>query len=370
MKENEDYLTNQIITYIGNKRSLLDFVGEAINDVKKDLNKEKLDIVDIFSGSGIVARYLKSSSKLLITNDLEEYSYIINECYLSNKSEIDFEELKKYYDILKNELTKEFKKGFISREYAPLNSDDIKKGERVFFTTRNANYIDSARIIIETFPEHLKKFFIAPLLSEASIKNNTAGVFKGFYKNKKDIGQFGGEAKNALSRIKADIEIPFPLFSEFECAVKNYKMDANELAKELEEIDLVYMDPPYNQHPYGSNYFMLNLIANYKEPEIISEVAGIPKKWNRSHYNQKREALNFLSNLCKKIKTKYILISFNSEGFIKKEEMESMLKETGEVTTYVYENYNVYRASRNLQNRAIHVDEYLFLVKKQVGGTK
>ena len=364
MNENEDYLTNQIITYIGNKRSLLDFIGESVNKVKQELNKDKLDIIDIFSGSGIVARYLKSSSNLLITNDLEEYSYVINNCYLSNVSEINMEELKKYYNILKDELSKGFKKGFISKEYAPVNSNEIKKGESVFFTTRNANYIDTARMIIETFPEHIKNYFIAPLLSEASIKNNTAGVFKGFYKNKKDIGQFGGEAENALTRIKADIEIPFPIFSNYECNVKNYKMDANELVDELDEVDLVYMDPPYNQHPYGSNYFMLNLISDYKEPEIISEVAGIPKKWNRSRYNQKREALNFLSNLCKRVKAKYLLISFNSEGFISKEEMEIMLNEVGNVTTLVYENYNVYRASRNLKNREKHVDEYLFLVKK------
>ena len=36
--ENEEFLTNQIITYIGNKRSLLEFIGEAIELIK---NKEK-----------------------------------------------------------------------------------------------------------------------------------------------------------------------------------------------------------------------------------------------------------------------------------------------------------------------------------------
>ena len=46
--ENEDYLTTQIITYIGNKRSLLSFIGEAVNIVKKNLHKDKLEIVDLF----------------------------------------------------------------------------------------------------------------------------------------------------------------------------------------------------------------------------------------------------------------------------------------------------------------------------------
>ena len=39
-----------------------------------------------------------------------------------------------------------------------------------------------------------------------------------------------------------------------------------ELAADLPPLDLVYLDPPYNQHPYGSNYFMLNLLVDYRAP--------------------------------------------------------------------------------------------------------
>lgn len=361
--ENEKFLTEQIITYIGNKRSLLDFIGEAIEKIQTDCGKKKLTMVDIFSGSGIVARYLKKYSDTLITNDLEDYSYTINKCYLANKSEIDMERLAKYYNLLTEKISKRLDGGFISEMYAPLDTDNIKAGERVFFTTRNANYIDTCRKIIESFPDDIKPFFIAPLLSEASIKNNTGGVFKGFYKNSDGIGQYGGQGKNALSRIKADINIPFPVFSDFECNVINYKKDANELAKELENIDVVYLDPPYNQHPYGSNYFMLNLINNYERPDKVSKVSGIPNDWNRSDYNKKREALNSMEDLCKNIKTKYLLISYNSEGFITKDEMINMLNKIGKVEV-LEKQYNTYRASRNLNGRSLYVNEILFIVKK------
>ena len=47
-------------------------------------------------------------------------------------------------------------------------------------------------------------------------------------------------------------------------------------ARQLELLDLVLiLDPPYNQHPYGSNYFMLNLICDYREPVEISAVSAI-----------------------------------------------------------------------------------------------
>lgn len=364
--ENEKYLTEQIITYLGNKRSLLDFIGEAVSIIQKDLGKDKLDIVDIFSGSGIVARYLKRYAKKIITNDLEDYSYTLNKCYLSNKNEIDMDKIINYYNILKEKLNAQLNEGFITELYAPKDSKNIKKGERVFYTTRNAKYIDTCRQIISTFPNDIQPYFIAPLLTEASIKNNTGGIFKGFYKNKETgIGQFGGVGNNALSRIMADIDIPFPIFSDFNCEVINYQCDANKLIDELEEVDLIYMDPPYNQHPYGSNYFMLNVINNYEKPKEISEVSGIPKNWNRSRYNQKGEALAVMFDLCKRAKSKYLLISFNSEGFITKKEMEDMLKKIGLVTT-LKKKYPTYRASRNLNKRNTYVYEYLFLVRKLI----
>ena len=361
--ENEDYLTSQIITYIGNKRSLLGFIGEAVDEVKKRLHKDKLEIVDLFSGSGVVSRYLKQYSSKLISNDLEEYSYILNQCYLANKKDLKMDELVSWYNYLKEHLDGELQRGIISELYAPRDMNHIQLGERCFYTTRNAMYIDTARQFINDVPKEYQHFFIAPLLTEASIKNNTSGVFKGFYKNSKTgIGQFGGNDQNALSRIKRDIELPFPVFSNFDCDVEIYKEDANTLVDQLDLVDLMYMDPPYNQHPYGSNYFMLNVINQYEKPKEISSVSGIPKNWNRSKFNQAKEALHTFEELCQKAKARYLLISFNSDGFIKKEEMVKMLSKIGKVTV-MEKTYNTFRGSRNLNNRDIHVKEFLYLVE-------
>ena len=87
--ENPAYLREQIITYLGNKRALLPFLGRAVSIVKQRLGKSRLHCADLFSGSGIVARFLKRDSDFLVANDLELYSEITNRCYLSNKSDID-----------------------------------------------------------------------------------------------------------------------------------------------------------------------------------------------------------------------------------------------------------------------------------------
>jgi len=319
---------------------------------------------DVFSGSGIVARYFKQFAELLIVNDLEKYSTLINECYLSNDDERDAFVLRRYHNELIKQAKNNLVNGIISELYAPKDDTQIKQNERVFYTTRNAMYIDTVRQLIDNIPKEYQKYFLAPLLSEASIHANTSGVFKGFYKNKETgIGQFGGINKDALFRITGDITLPFPVFSNFNCETMICNGDSNEIIHSLPEVDVAYLDPPYNQHPYGSNYFMLNLILDYKYPENFSKVSGIPENWNRSDYYKGHYALKALTSLVENIKSKFIIISFNSEGFINMDEMKNMLKKVGKIEI-LETKYNTFRGSRNLNNREIHVKEYLYLVEK------
>lgn len=362
--ENQAFLTEQILTYLGNKRSLLNFIEQGVLRAKSDLKKDKLRCADIFSGSGIVARFLKRHSDFLVANDLELYSKITNECYLANLNLEEKKELEIYHTKLTKSIRDGLKEGFITELYAPKDENNITLYDRVFYTRYNANYIDTARQKIdEIAPENLRKFFIAPLLHEASNKANTSGVFKGFYKNKNRIGQFGGEGKNALKRIKGEISLPMPIFSNFSVDFEVYQKDANILADELEDMDVVYLDPPYNQHPYGSNYFMLNLIASYQRPSEISKVSGIAKGWNKSVFNKKSDAGDAFFELIGKLKTKFAIISFNSEGFISEESFIKNLNKLGRLEI-LERKYNAFRGGRNLSGRNLHVKELLYILKK------
>lgn len=363
MNEDARYLSEQIITYIGNKRSLLEFIGRGVSIVQKRLNKTRLNCLDLFSGSGIVSRYLKQYSSSLYVNDLENYSKIINECYLSNKTQQNWEEIIKIHEFLENEIKNNLSNGFITDLYAPKNEENINKNDRVFYTRRNAMYIDTARELIKYIPQNKQKFFLAPLLYEASVHNNTAGVFKGFYKNKDGVGQFGGTGRNSLSRILGDINLKLPVLSKFECDYRVLQEDAKNAISLLPEIDFAYLDPPYNQHPYGSNYFMLNLIVENKCPKTISRVSGIPENWNRSLYNKKLSAQKELFDVISRCPAKFILISYNSEGFIEYKNFIFLLTNLGKVRS-LKTVYNAFRGSRNLRTRPITVMEYLFLLEK------
>lgn len=362
-KEDLRYLQEQIITYLGNKRHLLDFIGKGVRTVQKRLDRKLLCCLDAFSGSGIVSRYLKGCSSCLYTNDLEDYARVLNTCYLSNREAVKAAVLPERYAELIARIPAEMAPGVLSEHYAPQDDSGIRPGERVFYTHRNAVYLDTARRLIGEMPEHIQPYFLAPLLYAASVHTNTSGVFKGFYKNAEGIGQFGGRGRNALQRICADIELQMPVFSRFDCEYHVLQGDAAVLPSVLPELDMAYIDPPYNQHPYGSNYFMLNLLLRNKAPEACSAVSGIPQDWNRSAYNKRCAAAESLARLLAELPARFILISYNSEGFISPAEMQRLLSPLGRVQEMVTD-YAAFRGSRNLRSRSLKVQEYLYLLEK------
>lgn len=363
--DNPEYTSRQLITYIGNKRSLAGPIEDAIQSARNRLGGRKIHALDLFSGSGFVSRLLKKHSTHICANDLEDYARAISECYLPNRNERLLRQAAEYADRLNAAAQAgASRSGFIRELYSPVDDQDIQLGERAFYSNDNARRLDFYAQELQELPAEIRRLLLGPLLSKASIHANTGGVFKGFYKDKNTgIGKFGAAGGDALRRILAPIELEVPILSDHNTSHTVYQSDANDLAGRLEPLDLVYIDPPYNQHPYGSNYFMLNLITDYRRPSDISKISGIPTSWNRSGYNVKRTAEALLVDLIKTLPSRFLLISFNSEGYVPPEALKNSLLSQGRVDEVIVK-YNAYRASRNLRGRDIHVNEHLFLLDR------
>ena len=365
--EHPAYLSDQLITCIGNKRKLLPLLGRGFAWARQRAGKDLLSIADLFSGSGVVSRYAKHLATYIIANDMERYAEVISRCYLSNSSPELQAAVRADLERTRVKVEQQLREGgIISELYAPANEGDVRAGERAFYTPRNARFLDAARMAISDLPAERQHFLLAPLLSQASRHANTGGVFKGFYKNRAGLGQFGGEGRHALTRILKPIELEFPTLSRFHCSYEVHRMDANALAGQMDRVDLAYIDPPYNQHPYGSNYFMLNLLCEYKRPRAVSAVSGIPRDWNRSRYNKGREALDALMDLLRRAPARLIMLSYNDEGLISRSDLEREIGLLGEWQV-IEQAYNAFRASRNLNARSVHVHELLYLIAKQDG---
>ena len=365
--ESPDYYQRQVITYIGNKRQLLNPISDALKSVQAETGRDSLHLFDGFAGSGIVSRLFKAYAQRVVSNDLEPYARVVASCFLANRSDVELDAMVGIVEEANRQADEGtlIYPGFIERMYAPEDDSCIQLGERVFYTRENASRLDCFRQFIGQQHPGLHDLLLGPLLSSASVHANTAGVFKGFYKDKDTgIGKFGGSGADALTRIRGQIRLQTPVLSRFKTEVEVYQEDINKLIPDIGGFDLAYFDPPYNQHPYGSNYFMLNLLVDYAEPDDVSAVSGIPTGWNRSLYNKKRHAFDQLTDVVSRVDARYVLLSFNDDGFVVMDQLRRFLGKIGHVEERKL-RYNTFRGSRNLRSRSIHVNEHLFLVRKR-----
>jgi adenine-specific DNA-methyltransferase len=360
------YVEQPMLTCIGNKRKIVHYIRNVVDQIAAREGKTKLTIVDGFAGSCVVSRELAAVSSEIYVNDMELYSFLMAKCFLQTPTFEQQSRIERHIDKMNDIAARPemHAEGIISRLYAPKVTVSIKEGERCFYTRENALIIDTLRqYIADVVEPDVSPYCLVPLLCKASVHTNTCGIFKGFFK-KDGIGHFGGRGENSLSRIMGAIRLEVPIWNTNRPPVAFcFNKDVNELVQELpDNIDVIYLDPPYNCHAYGSNYFLLNVIAENREPVAISAVSGIPTGWNRSNYNYRETAISSMGQLirCSLQKSKYVLISYNNEGLIKKSDW--MVLFNG-LQYCVFEiPYDAFKGSRNLADRSMKVIELMFLI--------
>ncbi|GIW75542.1 MAG: hypothetical protein KatS3mg104_0605 [Phycisphaerae bacterium] len=141
---------------------MIPWIDQAVQHVRRRLGFRKLVCADLFSGSGVVARYFKQFCDYLLVNDLESYSRVINECYLSNMSQLDIPLLREIYEDLLRRIEQSPRPGFITELYSPADQDKITSSDRVFYTRDNAVYLDTARYWIGELEDRLGRLFLGP----------------------------------------------------------------------------------------------------------------------------------------------------------------------------------------------------------------
>jgi adenine-specific DNA-methyltransferase len=328
----EEYIHQPMLTYLGNKRKLLDFIEEQIEVVKKKLKKDKLVTMDGFSGSGVVARMLAGHSSELHTNDLELYAYITCNCYVKQPTEAQKEKIAKHIERM-NELAEKgpYVEGLMTNYYAPRDTENPKKGEVCFFTRENARIIDTMRTYVEKKVEdELTDWCLGPILVQAIIQANTMGHTQAFFKDKNGVGTFH-KSEGAWKRVSAPLRVTCPVWCPEKCSVTCHNQSTNDLVKKVKgPLDLVYFDPPYNHREYSHMYFLLNVIATYKKANKWTEVTHMPDsdERNQSDFNKEELAIKAMTELIAdtlKI-SKYVLISYNDEGLINAKNWKKILE--------------------------------------------
>lgn len=368
MRLNHPYLTDQLIPYIGNKRKLLPLIHEAVQ--KTGLRSGTF--FDVFSGSGVVARLAKLSGFRVIANDWEPYSEVLNMAYIATNALPEFGGLGGLENAIATLNALPGEAGYIASHYCPADDEsyDVAR-ERMFYTQENGRLIDAMRERICQWRESSmidaveETILLAPLIYQASYCSNTSGVFKGFHCG------WGGATKTAWYRIRSRLTLKAPLIYDNGLTHIVTRKDAARIADKIDS-DIAYLDPPYNQHQYGANYHLLNTVALWDKPPISTRISGnghrdkaaIRKDWRterRSEYCYKSTALDAFADIVSRLRARYILVSYSTEGIIPVEDMLSILGGRGALDVVV-RRYKRYRVSSQRPSPKPHTTEFVAIV--------
>jgi len=387
-----DFLKHQLITYMGNKRKLLPHIYDVISHVQQQIHKntgrDTISFADPFSGSGVVARLALASKHVshIVANDIAHYAHICNLCYLRTPSDTDRERIHTLIDQANALPDPTEQEQWFTTHWAPANDNHILHGERCYFTRENALRIDAIRNFIDsdTVPNHLKPYLLAPLLVQASIHNNTNGQFAAFYKDEDGIGAFGGKKAVDFKRITERIVIPYPVESgcvadtcfydndntTVELTRKDALQWASDMAENDEIIDLLYLDPPYNKHPYSIYYFLLDIIARWDKTIVIPDsYRGQPKTWIRSPFNSSVDAASALRSMIADTPARFVALSYYDAGILSVQEIDILMAEYGDVERHPIQ-HNVYKRLHGLgtykrtEKEESEAKEYLWVLRK------
>lgn len=335
--------------YIGNKTKLLDFIEDSVTEICGDISE--MSFCDLFSGTASVAKHFKSLCAEVTANDWEFYSYVLQRNYIGNNiKNIDPKIVDNYNNIKAV--------GLISENLSPIGQEGRK-----FFTEENAKLMDGCRQAIENdyvsgkISEDEYYFLLCSFIESSDKVANTTGVYGAFLK------KFNGASSKTFklrAHIPAEGSVGIP-----------HQGDSNTYIKELKG-DILYLDPPYNNRQYGSNYHVLNYIAKYEDVKFSTRIVDgqeVESKtalfdYNKSKYSQKAKALDTLDNLLSNADYKYIFISYNDEGIISLEDMKKTMNKHGQYILKT-KQYQRYKSNTNKQSQNIVSEQLHILIKEE-----
>ena len=339
--------------FIGNKELITIEIKKLLES--KNLINKNLILFDAFCGTGAVADSLKDSFNIIV-NDLMKWSVIYTEgrivkygCNFNNLGFNPFEFFNSNNKIVK---------GFFYHNYSPAGS------KRMYFSSDNAGRIDYFRQTIKNWKSknlinnNEYSFLLASLIESISYVSNTAGVYGAFLK------YWDPRAKK---------KIIFKQVDSKKSNFNNIELYNDKIENIIEKIncDILYIDPPYTQNQYGTQYHLLETLVLNDNPSISPITGSRPTAPLRSNWSKNYKAHILFDLVISKTKAKYIIFSYSIDGFMSKSFIEASLKRYGKAESYICKkiSYNKYKNFKS-KGKKEHFEYLFFIEKKELNDIK
>jgi adenine-specific DNA-methyltransferase len=343
-----------LIKYIGSKRTLVPRIVALATAVSRR-GAGPRTACDFFSGTSRVAQGLKAAGFFVTANDAASYAEVLATTYV----EADPRRVRKraLAEKLAHLGALKGRDGYITRTFCE---------EARYFQPFNGRRIDAMRDEIDRIAEGRveRAILLTSLMEAADRVDSTTGLQMAYLK------QWAPRSYNEIA-LRVPALIPG--------RGRSVRGDANALAAAQEPVDVAYIDPPYNQHSYHSNYHIWETLVRHDAPEAY----GVARKRTdcrdvKSAYNSKARAWEAFSSLIRTVRARSLIVSFNNEGFFAHDDIVNLLKEVrGEVISlpvdskrYVGAQIGIYNPEGRKVGRVSHLRNREFLFVAGRGAAK
>ena len=290
-----------MIKYLGSKRNLVPALGAIATAA------DASTALDLFSGTTRVAQEFKRRGIFTTACDLASYSYQLARTYIETDADtVDLDALRAH---LAKMSALEGKEGYFTETFCR---------QARFFQPHNGARIDACRdYLVPLIDDPLFPILLTSLIEAADRVDSTTGVQMAYLK------QWAPRSYNQL-----ELRLPQLLSGKGQAL----QGDALQLVDQVPAVDLAYLDPPYNQHRYFTNYHIWETLVRWDAPETY----GVARKRvdargddHRSVFNSKRTMAQSFFSLLRQVRAKTIVVSYNDEAWISEDEMTNAIHEAG-----------------------------------------
>lgn len=297
-----------MIKYLGSKRILVPVLGAIAAAA------EVSTAVDLFTGTTRVAQEFKRQGIEVTAADIASYSEVLSDCYIAaDACAVDRDALQFEIGRL-NALAGV--PGYFTRTFCEQSR---------YFQPHNGARIDSIRAAIQRdHPQgQVRAILLTALLLAADRVDSTTGLQMAYL-------------KQWSPRSHRDLELVLPAFLPGKG--HTVRGDAMTTVDDLDRVDLMYLDPPYNHHRYFTNYHVWETLVRGDEPEhygIACKRVDAREDHTRSVFNRKQTMPAALADLIVRARADLLVVSYNDESWISPEMMTEALLSGGHQSVQV-----------------------------------
>ncbi len=294
-----------MIKYLGSKRTLLPRILEVVGAVVGARS-----VIDLFSGTSRVGHALKGAGYRVLANDHNAYALALARCYVA----ADRDDVERDASRLLEELRRvPPSAGWFTETYC----------ERArFLRPENGARVEAIREAIarKSLEPELEAVLLVSLLEAADRVDSTTGVQMAYLK------QWAPRAHRAL-----ELRLPDVLPRAHAGKGEAHALDARDAAGIL-EADVAYVDPPYNQHSFLGNYHLWETLVRWDRPEVYGVACKrIDCRARASVFNSRVRFREAFERVIDRVRARALVVSFNDEGYLAREEIETVLARRGRV---------------------------------------